>query len=98
MAVITSLSMIAGTPAHVTIGDAAAGNAPLPNSQITWENLGVGVGLTIASDPAGGFVFGATSPGSGTAVATWSNGIVTVRMPALPITVGAAVMPIYLSP
>ncbi len=98
MAVISSLSMIAGTPAHVTIGDAAAGNAPLPNSQITWENLGVGIGLTITSDPAGGFVFSATSPGIGTAVAAWTGVGGVIRLPALPITVTATVMPVYLSP
>ncbi len=99
MAVITSLSMVAGVQAHVTIGDANAGNAPLPDSTISWQVFPPG-NLVITEDPAGGFFFDASSPGTGTidATATYTGGAVHIQMPTLHVTVTAAVAPVYLSP
>ncbi len=97
MAVITSLSMIAGVAAHVTIADASAGNAPLPNSTITWAVI-TGPPITITADPLGGFFLDSPSPGLGAVRATYSSGGVTIALPQLPVTVSAAVLPEYLSP
>ncbi len=100
MAVITSLSMTAGVQAHVTIGDANASNAPLPDSTITWQIFPPG-NLVITADPAGGFFFDAATPTGGNpvdATATYSAGSVHIQMPVLHVTVAAAVAPVYLSP
>ncbi len=96
MAVITSLSMVAGVTGHVTIGDANAGDAPLPDSTITWAVI-TGP-ITVSSDPAGGFFVDSPSPGTRAIKATYSSGAVTIVLLQLLVNVSAAVMPEYLSP
>ncbi len=96
MAVITTLSMTAGVTAHVTIGDHNNGDAPLPNSTISW---GVFTGpITVTPDPAGGFFIDSPSPGPKAIGATYSSGGVTIALPTLTVNVSAAVNPVYLSP
>ncbi len=99
MAVITSLSMVAGTQAHITVGDANSANAPIADANITvavFDSGGTGLAVTV--DPAGGYFLDATSPGAVNIIATYHDGAIHVAAPILPITVTAAVMPVYLSP
>ncbi len=98
MAVITSFPMIAGVQGHVTIGDGNAGNAPLPDTNITLNVSAGPTGLTATVDPTGGFFLNATAPGTATIQGTYHNGSVSILMPVLPIAVTAAVAPVYLSP
>ena len=97
MAEITSLSIVAGTPAHVTVVDANSADAPLPNASITWANDSPTV-LGITADPAGGFILDATSGGTAHITATYRAGTVHVTGPVLTVNMAVAVMPAYVSP
>ena len=94
---ITSLSMIAGIQAHVTVVDSTAADAPLPDASITWGNDSPTV-LSITPDPAGGFFLDASSGGAAHITATYHAGAVHVTGPVLTVNIAVAVQPAYISP